>query len=61
LATSATCQYKNEDYDFTCDESTEDTDSEFCIFHDIKYLKGDSHEKNKKVARRFKEAIRISF
>ena len=35
-----TCQYKNEGYDdFTCDEPTIDTESKFCIFHNVNYLK----------------------
>ena len=59
LASSEKCQYKNKSYNFTCDESTKDTDSEFCIFHDINYLKDDNYEKHKeKVANRFKGKLR---
>jgi Pentapeptide repeats (9 copies) len=59
LATSGACQYKNKDYhDFTCPESTEDTDSEFCIFHDRCYLKDDNYEKHtEKIAEKFKERL----
>jgi hypothetical protein len=60
------CQYKNkyyeygeiEQYDFTCDEPPRDTDSKFCIFHDINYLKGHNYEKHKKeVAKRLEEKL----
>jgi hypothetical protein len=41
LINLATCQYKNEGYDFTCDELARDTDNRFCIFqiitHPLKY------------------------
>jgi Pentapeptide repeats (9 copies) len=58
LATSATCQYKNKTYDFTCHESTEDTDSEFCIFHDRCYLKDENYKKHtEKIAEKFKERL----
>jgi uncharacterized protein YjbI with pentapeptide repeats len=58
LATSATCQYKNERYDFTCDELARDAGSKFCIFHDINYLKGDNYDKHKEeVAKRFEEKL----
>jgi hypothetical protein len=58
LAASAICQYKNERYDFACDERTGDTGSKFCIFHDINYLKGDNYDKHKEaVVKRFKEKL----
>ena len=53
LVTSTTCQYKKQYlklglwHDFTCDIPTKYAHSEFCIFHDINYLKGDNYEKNK--------------
>ena len=65
-ATPAACQYNNQYYDhdkkqidgFPCDVPKKDTDSEFCIFHDINYLKGDNYEKNKKeVVNRFKRKL----
>jgi uncharacterized protein YjbI with pentapeptide repeats len=58
LATSEGCQYKNETYNFTCDEPAIDTDSKLCIFHDINYLKGDNYDKHKEeVANRFNRKI----
>ena len=45
-------------YNFACLESTEDTDSEFCIFHDRCYLKDDNYEKHtQKIAEKFKERL----
>ena len=58
LAPSEECQYKDENYDFTCDEPTIYPGSKFCIFHDINYLKGDNYEKHKEeVAKRFQEKL----
>ena len=58
MAPSEKCQYKDESYDFTCDEPPICQGSKFCIFHDINYLKGDNYEKNKEeVAKRFEEKL----
>jgi Pentapeptide repeats (9 copies) len=58
LATSPACQYKNQFYNFTCDEPTRDTSSKLCIFHDINYLKDDNYEKHKEeVSKRFAEKL----
>jgi Pentapeptide repeats (9 copies) len=60
LATSAACQYKKETYDFTftCDESTIDTGSKFCIFHDTNYLEYIDYEEHKEeVAKRFEKKL----
>jgi hypothetical protein len=58
LANPEKCQYKNESYDFTCDELTTETGSKFCIFHDVNYLKDDNYEKHKEeVANRFKRKL----
>lgn len=53
-----TCQYKDEPYDFRCDEPARDTGSKFCIFHDINYVKDDNYDKHKEeVARRFEKKL----
>jgi hypothetical protein len=57
LATSEKCQYKNETYEFRCDEHRRDTSSEFCIFHDINYLKDDNYKRHKEVAKKFKDKL----
>jgi hypothetical protein len=59
LSTISTCQYRNQFIpNFTCDEYSTDTDSEFCIFHDKNYLKGDNYEKRKEeVAKRFDDKL----
>ena len=58
LATSTACQYKYEDYKFTCDEPTIYTGSNLCVFHDINYLKGDNYDIHKEeVAKRFKDKL----
>jgi hypothetical protein len=58
LVASEKCQYKNEEYDFKCDEPPRDADNKFCIFQDIGYLKGNNYEIHKEeVANRFQEKI----
>jgi hypothetical protein len=58
LAISEKCQYKNETYDFTCDEPAIGRWNTSCIFHDINYLKGDNHEKHKEqVTKRFEKKL----
>jgi hypothetical protein len=58
LTTTVACLYENQRYGFLCDELPIDTDSNFCIFHDANYLKGENYEKNKEeVYKRFEKKL----